>query len=47
MVIRIANEQDRRTIAGILVANGYTVRLTKIVVGKTKKTVLEVEESEE
>lgn len=29
MKIKISNEQDRITIAGILVKNGYTIRIVK------------------
>lgn len=29
MKIKIANEQDRITVAGILVKNGYTIRIVK------------------
>jgi hypothetical protein len=41
MYIEIMNEQDKRVVAGILVANGYTVRKSTIVVNNRKKAVLE------
>jgi len=41
MKIEIGNTADRREVAGILVANGYTVRETKIKDGKRNRTVLE------
>ena len=41
MVIEVQSEQDKRVIAGILVANGYTVRKSTIVVNNRKKAVLE------
>lgn len=40
-VIRISNRDERRTVAAILVSEGYTVRETKIKVGKTTRTVIE------
>lgn len=35
--IDIGNDQDRRTIAGILVMNNYTVRIAIIKSGNSKK----------
>jgi hypothetical protein len=37
----ISLDADKRTVAAILVANGYTVRKSTIVVSGRKKTVLE------
>lgn len=48
--ITIANEQDRLTIAAILVKNGYTVRQVRVKAsqtGKTMKTVVEYWREEE
>ena len=42
MVIEVQSEQDKRIIAGILVANGYTVKKSTIIVNNRKKAVLEV-----
>lgn len=35
MILEISNEQDRRTVAAILVANGYTVKIEKVKVSKS------------
>lgn len=35
-------DTDKRAIAGILVANGYCVRITKINDGKRAKNVIEI-----
>lgn len=40
--IEINGIEDRRTVAGILVANGYTVRLAKVKDSRVK-TVVEAE----
>lgn len=47
MIIEISNTEDRRTIAGILVSNGYRVRETKIPKGKTKRIVIEAIKEED
>ena len=47
MIIKVGNEQDRRVIAGILVSNGYTVKITRIKVKNNTKVVLEVKEESE
>lgn len=47
MTLKITNEQDRRTVAAILVGNGYTVKQVKIKVGKTSRTALQVENENE
>jgi hypothetical protein len=40
----IKNEEDRKTIVGILAVNGYTVSIKKVKVGNTTKSVVEYEE---
>lgn len=48
--INILNEQDRLTVATILVKNGYSARTVKVKstpTGKTTKTVLEYWEEKE
>lgn len=40
----IKNEEDRKTIVGILAVNGYTVAIKKVKVGSTTKSVVEYEE---
>lgn len=48
--ITISNEQDRLTIASILVKNGYTVRTVKVKViptGKATKAAVEYWREEE
>lgn len=40
--IEVSNAEDRRTVAAILVANGYTVRLAKVKDSRVK-TVVEAE----
>lgn len=48
--ITISNEQDRLTVATILVKNGYSVRTVKVKVtptGKSTKIVLEYWKEEE
>lgn len=44
--IEISNAEDRRTVAAILVANGYTVRLAKVKTTRVN-TVLEAEKEED
>ena len=39
--LEISLDADKRTVAAILVANGYTVRKTKIKQGNREKAVLE------
>lgn len=41
MILEIGNTDDRRIVAGILVANGYMVREIKVPKGKTKRIALE------
>ena len=48
--ITISNEQDRLTVAAILVKNGYTTRQVKVKAtptGKSTKTVVEYWQEEE
>lgn len=48
--LNISNEQDRLTVAAILVKNGYSVRAIKVKTtksGKTTKTVVEYWREEE
>lgn len=40
-IIKIKTKEERRLVASILFANGYTVKETVIIDGKTKRTVLE------
>lgn len=47
MYIEILNDQDKRVVAGILVANGYTVRKATIQVNNRKRSVLEVKKENE
>lgn len=47
MILEISNKEDRRTIAGILVENGYTVKTVKVKIKSTTKTYLEAEKAEE
>lgn len=48
MVITIASAQDRKTVAAILVENGYIVRKIKVKEGNTPKIQIEaVKEKEE
>ncbi len=46
MILTIGNKEDRRTIAGILTENGYTVRIIKTKVKNTTRLVLEAEKEE-
>lgn len=39
--LEISLDADKRTVAAILVANGYTVRKTKVKQGNREKAVLE------
>lgn len=41
MVITIASAQDRKTVAAILVENGYLVRKIKVKEGNTPKIQIE------
>jgi hypothetical protein len=41
--IFIKNEEDRKTIVGILAVNGYKVAITKVKDGKVNKSVVEFE----
>lgn len=43
--LEINGIEDRRTVAAILVANGYTVRLAKVKASRVK-TVVEAEKEE-
>lgn len=48
--VKISNEQDRLTVATILLKNGYSARTVKVKsssTGKTAKTVLEYWEEDE
>jgi len=44
MKIKIANEADRITVAGILIKNGYKVQQGKILAGKKNIAVLIAED---
>jgi hypothetical protein len=39
--IFIKNEEDRKTVVGILAVNGYKVSITKVKVGNQSKSVVE------
>lgn len=39
--IFIKNEEDRKTVVGILAVNGYKVAITKVKDGKVSKSVVE------
>ena len=39
--IFVTNKEDRRQMAGILVENGYVVKVTKVKVGNSLKPVIE------
>lgn len=41
--IEIGNDQDKRTVAGILVMNGYVVRLEVVKQGNRNKRVIAFE----
>ncbi len=41
--IFIKNEEDRKTVVGILAVNGYKVAITKVKDGKVNKSVVEFE----
>ena len=45
-ILMITSDADKRVVAGILVANGYTVKLAKVKVNGKIRNVLEVEENE-
>ena len=45
--LEIATEQDKRTVAGILVMNGYTVRIATIKAGNRNRRVIAFERKEE
>ena len=47
MILKISSEADKRAIAAILVANGYTVKIVKVKMGKLYQRVMSVEENEE
>lgn len=44
--LEISLDADKRTVAAILVANGYTVRKTKVKQGNRDKVVLEAYKDE-
>lgn len=41
MRIFIGNKEDRRLVMAVLADNGYTVRLGKVKIGNTVKTIVE------
>ena len=43
----VKNEEDRRAMVGILAVNGYSVKIERITVGKTVKSVVTVWKDEE
>ena len=45
--IEIGNDQDKRTVAGILVMNGYIVRIEAIKQGNRNKRVIAFEKKKE
>ena len=45
--IFIKNEEDRKTVVGILAVNGYKVSITKVKVGNQSKSVVEYEPQQE
>lgn len=45
MILCITNQEDRRTLAGILVENGYRVELVRVKEGKVTRIRLKVEET--
>lgn len=45
--LEIGNDQDKRTVAGILVMNGYTVRIATVKAGNRNRRVIAFEKKEE
>lgn len=41
MILEIGNDNDKREISAILVANGYTVRKTTVLINNRRKCVIE------
>lgn len=46
MILKIANEADRQTVAGILFKNGYSVKKIKAPAGSGTRIAIEYEEQE-
>ena len=45
--IEVSNAEDRRTIAAILIANGYTVRQVKVKGSRIKTNIEAIKEEKE
>lgn len=41
MILEIKDEKDKREVSAILVANGYTVKKTTILIANRKRVVIE------
>lgn len=47
MILKISSEAEKKIVAGILVMNGYTVKMAKVKVDGKNRNVLEVTEEDE